>query len=59
MSNQPYRILINSSCGSGKTKILVNLINHKQKITKYVYTQKIHRKKYQFLIKKRERDEKY
>ena len=59
MPNQPYRILINGSSGSGKTYLLVNLINHSQKITKYVYTQKIPWKKYQFLIKKRERDEKY
>ena len=59
MPNQPYRILINGSSGSGKTNVLVNLINHLQKITKYAYTQKIHWKKYQFLIKKRERDEKY
>ena len=59
MPNQLYRILINGSSGSGKTNVLVNLINRQQKITKYVYTQKIRRKKYQFLIKKREKDEKY
>ena len=40
----PYRILIIGGSGSGKTNTLLNLINKKPDIEKYIYMQKIHTK---------------
>ena len=41
--NHPYRILIISYSGSGKTNVLLNLINpQRPDINKITYTSKIH-----------------
>ena len=42
--DHPYRILIIGSSGSGKTNALLNLINNKPDIDKYICMQKIHMK---------------
>ena len=49
----PYRILVIRSSGSGKTKALLNLINHEQDIDKiYLYAKGPYESKYQLLINK-------
>ena len=51
----PYIILIIGGSGSGKTNILLNLINHKNDIDKiYLYAKDLSEPKYESLIKKRE-----
>ena len=53
--DHPYRILIIGGSGSGKTNILLNLINNQPDIDKiYLYTKDPYEDKYQFLIKKTE-----
>ena len=53
--NHPYRILIIGSSGSGKTNVLLNLINDQPDIDKiYLYAKDLYEAKYQFLINKRE-----
>ena len=52
----PYRILIISGSGSGKTNALLNLINKQPGIDKiYLYAKDPYEKKYQYLINKREK----
>ena len=53
--DHPYRILITSGSGSGKTNLLINLINEKNEIYKiYLYARDLSEPKYKYLIKKRE-----
>ena len=53
--DQPYRILIIGSSGSGRTSALLNLINNQSDIDKiYLYTKDPYEANYQFLIDKRE-----
>ena len=53
--DHPYRILIIGGSGSGKTNILLNLINNQPDIDKiYLYAKDLYEPKYQFLINKRE-----
>ena len=53
--NHPYRILITGGSGSGKTNILINLINEQHDIDKiYLYAKDLSKPKYEYLIKKRE-----
>ena len=53
--DQPYRILIIGSSGSGKTNALLNLINKQPDIDKiYLYAKDLYEAKYQILINKRE-----
>ena len=53
--DHPYRILIISGPGSGKTNALLNLIKEKDNIDKiYLYAKDLSEPKYEFLIKKRE-----
>ena len=40
--DKPYRILIIGGSGSGKTNLLLNVIENQSDI-KYIYTQKIHK----------------
>ena len=40
--DHPYRILIIGGSGSGKTNLLINLIETNQTLIKYIYTLKIH-----------------
>ena len=50
--DHPYRILIIGSSGSGKTKVLVNLISQKCDIGKiYFYPKYLGEPKYEFLFK--------
>ena len=50
-----YRILIISESGSGKTNILLNLINQQEDIDKiYLYAKDLSEPKYEYLIKNRE-----
>ena len=52
----PYRILIISGSGSGKTNALLNLINNQPDIDKiYLYAKDPYEKKYQYLINKCEK----
>ena len=54
--DHPYRILIIGGSGSGKTNALSNLINNQPDIDKiYLYGKDPYEKKYQYLIKKREK----
>ena len=54
--DHPYRILIIGGSGSGKTNILLNLINNEPDIDKiYLYAKYLYEQKYQFLKNKRER----
>ena len=49
-----YRILIIGGFGSGKTNILLNLINEQNDIDKsYLYARDLNEPKYKILIKKR------
>ena len=51
----PFRILIIGGSGSGKTKLLLNLIEKQIDIGKiYLYTKDLYESKYQYLINKRE-----
>ena len=53
--DNPYRILITGSSGSGKTNALLNLINNQLDIDKiYLYAKDPYEKKNQYLINKRE-----
>ena len=53
--NHPYRILIIGSLGSGKTNLVLNLIENQPDIDKiYLYTKDPYESKYQYLINKRE-----
>ena len=53
--DHPYRILIIGGSGSGKTNVLLNLINQQDHIEKnYLYEKDSSKPKYKFLIKKRE-----
>ena len=53
--DHPYRILIIGGSGSGKTNLLLNLINNQRDIDKiYLYAKDPYEAKYQFLINKRE-----
>ena len=55
ISDHPCRILIIGGSGSGKTNVLLNLINNQPDIDKiYLYAKDPYEDKYQFLIKKRE-----
>ena len=52
--DHPYRILIISGSGSGKTNALINLINEQKDIDKiYFYVRNLSEPKYEYLIKKR------
>ena len=54
--DDPYRILIVSGSGSGKTNALLNLINNQLDIDKiYLYAKDPYEPKYQYLINKREK----
>ena len=53
--DHPYRILIIGGSGSGKTNVLLNLIENQPDIDKiYLYTKDPYEAKYQYLINKRE-----
>ena len=53
--NHPYRILMIGGSGSGKTNLLLNLIENQPDIDKiYLYTKDPYESKYQYLINKRE-----
>ena len=53
--DHPYRILLIGGSGSGKTNVLLNLINQQDHIEKnYLYEKDSSKPKYEFLIKKRE-----
>ena len=55
--DQTYRILTIGGSGSGKTNVLVNLINHQQPdiIKIYLYVKDSLKSKYQLLINEREK----
>ena len=44
IQDHPYRILIIGGSGSGKTNALLNLINNRPELIKYICTLKIHMK---------------
>ena len=49
--DNPYRILIIGSSGSGKTNALLNLINNQPDVAKiYLYAKNPYEAKYQYLI---------
>ena len=53
--DHPYRILIISGSGSGKTNTLLNLINEQKDIDKiYFYAKDLSASKYEYLITNRE-----
>ena len=53
--DHPYRILIIGGSGSGKTNVLLNLIENQPDIDKlYLYAKDPYEAKYQYLISKRE-----
>ena len=53
--DHPYRIMVIGGSGSGKTKVLINLINEQNDLNKiYLYTRDLSEPKYEYLIKKRE-----
>ena len=55
ISDHPYRIFIIGESESGKTNLLLNLINNQPNIDKiYLFAKDPYEAKYQFLIKKRE-----
>ena len=54
ISDHPYRILIIGGSGSGKKNALFNLINNQSDID-YLYAKDPYKKKYQYLINKREK----
>ena len=52
MPDHPYRILIIGGSGSGKTNVLLNLIENQLDIDKiYLYAKDPYEEKYQYLIK--------
>ena len=52
--DHPYRILIIGGSGSGKTNLLLNLIENQPDIDKiYLYVKDPYEPKYQYLINKR------
>ena len=54
--DHPYRILIIGGSGSGKTNLLLNLIENQPDIDKiYLYAKDPYEAKYQYLIKIREK----
>ena len=54
-NNWPFRMLIIGPSGSGETNTLLHLINNFHPIDKiYLYTKDTDKKKYQYLINKRE-----
>ena len=54
--DHPYRILIIGGSGSGKTNLLLNLIENQPDIDKiYLYAKDPYEAKYQYLINKREK----
>ena len=54
--DHPYRILIIGGSGSGKTNLLLNLIENQPDIDKiYLYAKDLYEAKYQYLIKIREK----
>ena len=53
--DHPYRILIIGGSGSGKTNVLLNLVENQPEIDKiYLYVKDSHEANYQYLINKRE-----
>ena len=53
--NHPYRILIIGGSGSGKTNVLLNLMDNQPDIDKiYLYGKDPYEAKYQYLINRRE-----
>ena len=53
--DHPYRILIIGGSGSGKTNLLLNLVENQPDIVKiYLYAKNPYESKYQYLINKRE-----
>ena len=55
IQDHPYRILIIGGSGSGKTNVLLNLIENQPDIDKiYLYAKDPYKSKYQYLINKRE-----
>ena len=53
--DHPYRIIIISGSGLGKTNALINSINEKNDIDKiFLYARDLSEPKYEYLIKKRE-----
>ena len=53
--DHPYRILIIGGSGSGKTNVLLNLIENQPDIDKiYLYAKDSYEAKYKYLINKRE-----
>ena len=53
--DKPYRILIIGGSGSGKTNVLLNLIENQSDIEKiYLYAKDPYEAKYQYLTDKRE-----
>ena len=55
ISNHPYRILIIGGLGSGKTNVLLNLIENQPNFDKiYLYAKDPYESKYQYLINKKE-----
>ena len=56
--DHPFRILIVGGSGSGKTNVLINLINEQNDIDKiYLYARDFSKPRYEYLIKKRENAE--
>ena len=56
--DHPYRILIIVGSGSGKTNILLNLINEQEDADEiYLYAKHLSEPKYEYLIKNRENAE--
>ena len=54
--DHPYRILIIGGSGSGKTNVLLNLIENQPDIDKiYLHAKDLYKAKYQYLIKLREK----
>ena len=54
--DHPYRILIIGGSGSGKTNVLLNLLENQPDINKiYLYAKDPYEAKYQYLIKIREK----
>ena len=52
--DHPYRILIIGGSGSGKTNLLLNLIENQPDIDKiYLYAKDPYESKYQYLIKEK------
>ena len=53
--DHPYRILITGGSGSGKTNVLLNLIEKQPDIDKiYLYSKDLYKAKYQYLINRKE-----